>query len=112
MIEHPKEPVSIEEKIEYFANEYGVSSEDMTKVLMCESSLNPDAYNGQDKHRTSIGSHGIAQFAESTFNHYSKEAGIENGSPYDVNDALETTAYMFSKDLQFHWTCARKTGVI
>ncbi len=94
--------------IRSYALEYGVSEEIMNKVIACESSYNPKAYNGKDNHAKSIGSHGIAQFSRETFAYYSKEAGIEDGDPYDEDAAIETLAYMLSIGQGRHWTCFRR----
>ena len=103
------EPVTSEQRVEYFAEKYNVSSEEMKTVINCESGYNINAYNGNDIHRYSVGSHGIAQFSQQTFDYYSAQAGVINGSPYNENDAIETMAYMFSlgESGKKHWTCYR-----
>lgn len=96
--------------IEVTSSKYGVNSETVFRVIQCESQFNPKAVNWADNHKLSKGSHGIAQFSRETFNHYSKQSGIEHGDPYNPKDALETMIYMFSIGQQGHWTCYRKTN--
>lgn len=98
----------IKELVGHYAWKYQVSGNKMLEVLTCESGLNQNAYNGKDSHALSQGSHGIAQYSSETFNYYSKLTGIENGSPYNVEDAIKTMAYMFSRGLAFHWSCYTK----
>ncbi len=47
----------------------------------------------------------MAQFQQSTFNKYSKLAGIENGDVWNPFDAINTAAFMFSKGEQRQWSC-------
>lgn len=80
----------------------------MIRTIECESGFNPGAYNGSDSHKTSVGSHGIAQYASGTIKHYGKEAGLTNPDPYNVRHSLFTMAYMFDIGEAKQWTCYRK----
>lgn len=101
-------PLSIPDKIDYFADKYNVESKVMHKIIKCESNYNPRAVNWQDSHRLSKGSHGIGQFSKETIKGFGKEIDIENADPYNVDQALEVMAYMLSEDKGRHWSCFRK----
>jgi len=93
------------ELVTHYARVYGVSESSMVQVIKCESSFNPKAVNWQDSHRLSEGSHGIAQFSRETIKSYGNQIGLENPDPYSPKEAIEVMAYMFSKNLQRHWSC-------
>lgn len=95
---------SIDSMVYKYAAQYNVSAEVMNKVLFCESRFNPNAYNKNDPNG---GSFGIAQFQKTTFEHYSKKAGIENGDYYNPDDSIKTMAYMFSLKQENQWSCYR-----
>jgi soluble lytic murein transglycosylase-like protein len=88
--------------IHTYAVKYGVNEKDLTDVIRCESNFNPQAINKSDPNG---GSHGISQFQTATFNSWSVKAGIENGDPYNPDNAIQTMAYMFSKGQQSQWSC-------
>lgn len=83
--------------------------DEMIATIQCESGFNVRAYNGSDRHATSIGSLGISQFSQGTIDSYSKKAGVGN-DPYNYKDAISTMAYMFSIGEQGHWSCWKKLG--
>ncbi len=85
-----------------YAIKYGIKGSEFLNTLKCESGLDPKAWNHTDPHG---GSKGIAQFQQSTFNKYSKLAGIENGDVWNPFDAINTAAFMFSKGQQGQWSC-------
>lgn len=99
---------TIPQLIETYSIKYNVDKDVITNVLKCESSFNPNAVNMADSHAQSQGSWGIAQFSKETFKTFSKQANIDNGDPMNPDQAIETMAYMLSKDLGSHWTCYRK----
>lgn len=93
--------------VDKYADKYGVSRQYLHRVVACESGYNHKAYNGKDKHKTSIGSLGVSQFAISTFTGYAQKMGKDYTDPYNPEQALDVMGYMFSKGLSYHWTCAR-----
>ncbi|MBT9167845.1 MAG: hypothetical protein DDT19_01188 [Syntrophomonadaceae bacterium] len=84
------------------AKKWGVDEAILRKVLFCESSMNPKAWNKQDPNG---GSKGIAQFQDATFAYYSKLAGISDGDVWNPEHALSTMSYMFSIGEQSQWSC-------
>lgn len=100
-------PKTIDEKIEYYAQSYGVNPQVMHTVIKCESSYIETAYNKTDPLG---GAKGIGQFLQPTFNHYSKLAGAESDI-WNTDAQLKTMAYMFSIGEAKQWTCYRKINV-
>jgi len=76
----------------------------MRDTLECESNFRIDAHNKTDPYG---GAKGIAQFLQPTFDRYAPLAGIENGDPFNPEDAIRTMAYMFSIGEAKQWTCWR-----
>lgn len=107
IVEEVKE-LTVEEKVDFWANEYGVSAEEMHRTINCESSYVETAHNKSDPHGGAIG---IGQFLTPTFRAYSKEAGIEDADIWNTDHQLQTMAYMFSINQARQWTCARKLGI-
>lgn len=91
--------------VDRYAFVYDVQPSVIFDVLKCESNFDVQARNDKEVHGSS---HGIAQFRQETFDTYSKKAGIENGSPYNYDDAIKTLTYMISTDRGHHWTCYKK----
>lgn len=88
--------------IEHYSELYGSSSNELEKVMACESGGNQKAIgdNGHSK--------GVYQYWEGTFNEFSKELGQK----MDYNssmDQIQLTAWAFSKgtDYKNNWTCYR-----
>lgn len=98
----------LEQMVDTYAQEYGVSAEKIGAVIQCESGWNPNAVNWQDSHATSEGSHGISQFAKPTIEMYGKKIGMVNPDPYNPEQAIEVMAYMFSIGEAKQWTCYTK----
>jgi soluble lytic murein transglycosylase-like protein len=95
--------------VDFYADKWGVSRNELNVTVKCESGYNPKAFNGNDIHKNSVGSLGIAQFSAETFLHYAKKMGeLEYSNPYDPEQALDVMAYMFSIEQKRHWTCYRK----
>ena len=106
------EYMTVREGVDFYADKWGVSRKVMHFVVKCESDYNPKAYNGNDKHKNSVGSHGAGQYAKETFDTFSKEMGLENGDPYNPNHALDVMGYMLSKGLGRHWSCFNRINAI
>lgn len=97
--------MDIDEVIALFASKHGLSDEDaelMKKVVFCESSNNPKAFNPHDPNS---GSKGIAQFQDATFAHYAKEVGLVDPDVWNPFHSLDVMAYMFSKNEHGQWSC-------
>jgi soluble lytic murein transglycosylase-like protein len=74
------------------AARYGVSGDQLLRVAMCESGLNPNAQNRS-------GASGLFQFKPATFYGH---GGHNILDPYDQSDVA---AHMFSQGLASEWTC-------
>lgn len=74
----------------------------MRNTLECESNFDPKAHNKSDPQG---GAKGIAQFLQPTFDHYAPLAGVENGDPFNPEDAIRTMSFMFSIGEAKQWTC-------
>jgi soluble lytic murein transglycosylase-like protein len=101
------QPKTIPQLIAMYSTLYGVSYTDMYRTLKCESGFNPNALNATDGNG---GSRGIAQFQTSTFNKYSKEAGLIDPNVWNAEDSIHTMAYMFSKGQAGQWSCFKEVG--
>ncbi len=93
-----KEPItiakpSIHELIATYSALYGVSNEKLTKVLTCESNLNPRAVGDNGT------SYGIAQIHLSSHKDISKEEAL------NPDFAIRWTAQQFALNKQNMWTC-------
>jgi hypothetical protein len=97
------------ELIEKYATKHNVSPETMTKIIACESSYNPRAWNKNDPNG---GSMGIAQFQTATFYGHAKELKIPNPDIWDTEQQIQVMAYMISKGKARHWTCARTLNLV
>ena len=94
---------TVEEKAQYFANEYGADYNEMAKVITCESNWRPEVYGDGGK------AYSYAQFHEPTFNMWRDELN-KDLSYSNPDDHLELMAYAFSKGTSYkkHWTCWTK----
>ena len=99
------QPVTIEEKIDFYSNKYKVSRETVSKVVQCESSKNPDAV-GDSGH-----SFGIAQFYLPAGNKTVDGRVMTKEMALDPDVALDTLAYYLSTGKARKWTCARMLGL-
>jgi soluble lytic murein transglycosylase-like protein len=103
VVEEVKE-LTVQEKVDLYADKYGVSRKEMHATIKCESGYRQSAYNKTDPQGGAIG---IGQFLRPTFNAYAPKAGIENPDIHDVDHQLQTMAYMFSIGEKSQWTCWR-----
>lgn len=97
--------MSVKELVAHFADKYNTSSIQLEKVMFCESSGNPKAWNKKDP---GVGSKGIFQFQEGTFYSYAARVGIENPDIWNNTHQAQVASYMFSKGLAYHWSCYKK----
>lgn len=98
----------VRELVDYYADKHKVSRATLHFVINCESGYNHKAFNGADRHRDSIGSLGVAQFATSTFNSFANKMGEDYDDPYNPEQALDVASWAISKGYGRHWTCFRK----
>lgn len=94
----------IGQKIIQTALAYGVDPEAMIQLGICESGLNPKAWNKKDPNG---GSKSVFQYQSPTFYGAAKEVGIENPDVWNVDQQIELTAYLLSQGRQNLWTCAK-----
>lgn len=108
MTDEPEQPpLTIEDRIRLAANQYEVDPEQMIKVMMCESGGNPSAINHGDAEITGKPSYGLFQFQPTTYRLWAAEIG-EVRDIMDIDGQIRVTAYAFSKDRQWHWSCFNK----
>ena len=74
------------------AARYGVNQDQLLRVAMCESGLNPNAQNRS-------GASGLFQFKPPTF------YGHGGHNIWDPYDQADVAARMFSQGLSSQWTC-------
>ena len=94
----PPEP-TVDQLIEKYAKQYGVSAKSIKKTLFCESSLRPDAVGDNGN------SHGIAQI------YLKYHPDVSKAEALDPAFAIEWMARKFSEGKSGLWTCARKLKV-
>lgn len=74
------------------AARYGVNGDQLLRVAMCESGLNPNARNAS-------GASGLFQFKPGTF------YGHGGHNIWDPADQADVAARMFAQGLSHEWTC-------
>lgn len=84
------------ELVAYYAKEYNVSEERMTKTIFCESSFNPNAIGDGGK------SFGLSQI------HLPSHPSVSKEEATNPQFAVEFMAQAFSKGQQKMWSCWRK----
>lgn len=97
------------EYVDKYAEQYGVDSQVLKKVMFCESSNNPKAVNKKDPNG---GSFGVMQFQIETFYSYAKKIKIENPDIHNVEQQIKVASYMFSIGQMKQWSCARNLGFV
>ncbi|MFN2462582.1 MAG: transglycosylase SLT domain-containing protein [Candidatus Dormibacteria bacterium] len=83
---------SIADIIRGAAARYGVDPNQLLRVAICESGLNPNAYNPS-------GASGLFQFKPATF------YGHGGHNIWDPADQADVAARMFSQGQAGQWTC-------
>ena len=91
--------------VEYYAQKYEVSAQEMMVTLKCES-----GYRHEGVYGDSGLAYGIAQFHEATFNSFKKTAGMPELEYKNMNDQIHLMAWAFGQGekLKRHWTCYTK----
>lgn len=86
-----------EAAIAWAAARWGVDYNWLLRVAMCESGLNPNAYNPS-------GASGLFQFMPGTYWAFAARIG-ETRSYFNPWGAANVAAYMFHIGLAYEWTC-------
>lgn len=100
-----QQPLSKIQVIEKYSSEYNVDPKLVEKVMLCESSGNPNAINNHEPNN--VPSVGIMQFQRKTFDYMSKEMG-EQLDFYSYHDQIKLATWAISNGMGRHWTCYRK----
>lgn len=103
-------PLTIEDIIKEYAEDYGVNPDVLLAVGMCESSLLQYRKDGSVVHNAAdpnSGSWGIFQYQTKTWNGWVKERGIK-ADINNTNDQIQMTAWAFGKNYQNNWSCYKK----
>lgn len=90
------------------AKKYNTNGDKLVKTIQCESGFKPDAVNWEDSHRTTKGSHGIAQFSKTTMKEFAKQSGLGYTDPYNPKESIELMAWAFAHSEANHWACFSK----
>ena len=88
----PASRAQIAAMIRAAAAKYGANGDQMVRVAMCESGLNPNARNAS-------GAEGLFQFKPATF------YGHGGHNIWDPADQADVAARMFAQGLSHEWTC-------
>jgi soluble lytic murein transglycosylase-like protein len=105
----PEVPLSPVEYADKYTKYYGVDPTIFKKVMFCESSNNPKAFNKNDPNG---GSFGVMQFQIATFYSYANKLKIEKPDIHNVEQQIKVASYMFSIGQMRQWSCARNLGFV
>lgn len=92
---------TLEQKTEVACAYFGCNSNQLKRVMNCESGQNPLAVNRREPGQPS----GLFQYKLQTWSNFSQKAGIPNANIWDADAQIYTTAWAFSKNLSSHWAC-------
>jgi len=93
------------EVIEKYASEYNIDPVLIEKVMLCESSGNPNAINNHEPNN--VPSVGIMQFQRKSFDYMSSKMG-ENLDFYSYHDQIKLATWAISNNMGRNWSCYRK----
>lgn len=88
-------PKTVEQKIEYYANEYNIDADLALNIAWCESNYIEDAQNSH----SSAG--GIFQFIDSTWEYYCE------GEKYNADDNIKCAVKLLSEGGVSHWNASK-----
>jgi membrane protein involved in colicin uptake len=88
---------SFSEAIDIQCANYGCNPSQLKRIMMCESTGNPNAQNGIYT--------GLFQFHPQTFSSYAARAGISGANIYNGYDQVAVAAYMFANGQAGQWEC-------
>lgn len=92
----PKPVGNVEQIIRDAAEAHGISPDRLVRVARCESTLNPNAKNGQYG--------GLFQFSDKTWDWFASMRGV-GGSKWNASDAANMAAWAFANGYASHWEC-------
>lgn len=102
-----KVPDTVEEWIEYYADEYQADAEELKKVAFCESGYRIAVKGDGGK------AFSVFQFHRPTFERWAKELGKPLNYE-DYLDHIELASWAFAQGDKYKddWTCAVKLGIV
>ena len=92
---------TLEQKIEVACSHFGCNSNQLIRVMNCESRQNPKAINRREPGQPS----GLFQYKFQTWSNFSQKAGIPSADIWSVDAQIYTTTWAFSNSLSSHWAC-------
>lgn len=96
---YPNGETTFHEKIDTLCRWRGCNAEQLKRVMFCESSNNPNAYNYYS------GASGLFQYMPSTWSWFSELAGVPGANVWNPDAQLYVTSWAFAKGLEHHWVC-------
>ena len=90
-----------QELVQYFAEQYNVSADNMLTTMFCESSFNPEAVGDGGN------SYGLSQIHLPSW-----KGTITKEQALDPVFVTEFMAKQFAEDKEYLWTCARINGIV
>ena len=90
-------PTTYSGLIDYYCGQYGCNPIQLKRVMMCESTNNPNARNGIYS--------GLFQFSPATFRSYSTKMGLVNANIWDAEDQINVASWMFANGQARQWSC-------
>lgn len=95
---------TIEQRIDHWAQFYGISASSSLAIAKCESNLSPTIFGDHDL------AYSVYQFHLDTFVQFAKEAGER--MEYDsIEDHIKLANWAFAHGKSNHWTCAKQLGL-
>lgn len=92
----------VAERAATIAKNYNLDVGVFVATLICESNLVHNAVGDNGLAR------GVAQFHESTFDHFAVLSGFSGLSYLDMESQLNLMAWAWSNGLQSHWSCYKQ----
>jgi len=90
-----------QQKVEVGCATFGCNSDQLIRVMNCESGQNSNAINRREPGQPS----GLFQYKFQTWSNFSQKAGIPGANIWDPNAQIYTTTWAFSNGLSSHWAC-------
>lgn len=89
------QPIDLQARISYWCSVYGCDSNQLVRVMYCESGGKPNSSNGSVK--------GLFQHEEAYWKTRSARVGLAGASIWDPEAQIKVTAYMFANGQASHW---------
>lgn len=90
-----------QQKVEVGCATFGCNSDQLIRVMNCESGQNSNAINRREPGQPS----GLFQYKFQTWSSFTQKAGIPNANIWDADAQIYTTTWAFSNNLSSHWAC-------